>query len=251
MTDRFSLDGRIALVTGSSRGLGWSIAKGFAEAGATVIVNGRERATLEPRAAELGGAADVACFDAGDPAACESGIAEIVRRHGRLDILVNNAGITHREPAATFPTERWQRVVDVNLTACFVLSREAANAMAARGRGRIINIASVLAQVARPTIPAYVATKHGLIGLTKAFAVEFGPKGVTANALAPGYFLTDFNLTLKANAEFDRMVTTRTPVGRWGDPDELAGAAIFLASDAGAYVNGATLFVDGGMTAAM
>ena len=251
MTDRFSLAGRVALVTGSSRGLGWAVARGFAEHGATVVLNGRDRAALEPRAAELGGESDVAAFDVADPEACERAVAGIVERRGRLDILVNNAGITHRQPTAEFPTERWRRVMDVNLTAPFVLAREAAKDMQRRRWGRIVNIASVLSLVARPTIPPYVASKHGLIGLTRAFAVEFGPQGITSNAIAPGYFLTEFNTPLKANPEFDRMVTTRTPAGRWGDPDELVGAAVFLASDAAAYVNGATLTVDGGMTAAL
>lgn len=251
VTDRFSLTGRVALVTGSSRGLGWAIAKGLAEHGAVVVLNGRERATVEARAAELGGEADVAAFDAADPAACERAVAGIVERRGRLDILVNNAGITHRQSTAEFPTEQWRRVMDVNLTAPFVLSREAVKDMLTRRWGRIVNIASVLSLVARPTIPPYVASKHGLIGLTRALAVEFGPQGITANAIAPGYFLTEFNTPLKANPEFDRMVTTRTPTGRWGDPDELVGAAVFLASDAAAYVNGATLTVDGGMTAAL
>ena len=251
MRNRFSLEGRVALVTGSSRGLGWAIAKGFAEHGAIVVLNGRDPAALRRCAAELGGGTDVVAFDASDPAACERAVADVVARRGRLDILVNNAGITHRQPAAEFPTERWREVLDVNLTAPFVLSREAAKDMAKRGWGRIVNIASVLSLVARPTIPPYVASKHGLIGLTRAFAVEYARRGITANAIAPGYFLTEFNAALKANLEFDRMIAARTPAGRWGDPDELVGAAVFLASDAAAYVNGATLTVDGGMTAAL
>lgn len=248
------LDGKVALITGATRGLGWAMARAMADSGAQVVINSRSTEDCEAKVAEIeaaGGQAFALPFDAADVETCRKAVSEIIGRSGSLDILVNNAGTTHRLPLAEFDEAKWQQVVDLNLTAAFALSRAAGLAMAERGWGRIINIASVLALVGRPTIPAYVATKHGLTGLTKALAVELGPKGVTVNAINPGYFATEFNAALMANAEFDTMVKTRTPVGRWGDPDELAGTAVFLASDAAAYVNGTSFTVDGGMTAAL
>lgn len=248
------LDGKVALITGASRGLGWAIARAMAESGATVAINSRSAEDCNAKVAEVeaaGGQAFALPFDAADVASCRQAVADVIGRAGSIDILVNNAGTTHRLPLEEFDEDRWQQVVDLNLTAAFALGRAAGLAMAERGWGRIINIASILALVGRPTIPAYVATKHGLTGLTKALAVELGPRGVTVNAINPGYFATEFNAPLIANEEFDSMVKTRTPVGRWGDPDELAGAALFLASDAAGYVNGTSLTVDGGMTAAL
>ena len=248
------LDGRVALVTGSTRGLGWAIARAMAESGAHVVINSRSAHDCAAKVAELeakGRTAVAMPFDTADAEICRNAVAELTASAGSLDILVNNAGITHRAPLEEFDESHWQQVVDVNLSAAFTLGRAAGLAMAERGWGRIVNIASILAQVARPTIPAYVATKHGLTGLTKALAVELGPRGVTVNAINPGYFATEFNAPLIANAEFDSMVKARTPVGRWGDPEELAGAAVFLASDAAGYINGASLTVDGGMTAAL
>lgn len=248
------LDGRVALITGASRGLGWAIAKAMAESGAQVVINSRSQDDCDAKVAEIeaaGGRAFALPFDAADVATCRQAVAEVIGRSGSLDILVNNAGTTFRVPLEEFEEAEWQRVVDLNLTAAFALGRAGGLEMAQRGWGRIINIASILALVARPTIPAYVATKHALTGLTKALAVELGPRGVTANAINPGYFATEFNAPLIANEEFDAMVKARTPVGRWGDPDELAGTAVYLASDAGAYVNGASITVDGGMTAAL
>ncbi|HZD25480.1 MAG TPA: 3-oxoacyl-ACP reductase FabG [Alphaproteobacteria bacterium] len=250
----FRLEGRVALVTGASRGLGWAIARAFAEQGATVALNSRSAADCESRAGELqeaGLAGEPCAFDVANLAAGKRAVAELAERHGRLDILVNNAGIIHRQALPDFADADWQRVIDVNLTAAFVLAREASRPMLQQGWGRIINIASIMALVARPTIPAYISSKHGLAGLTKALAVELGPQGVTVNAINPGYFATELNEPLMADAEFDAMVKSRTPVGRWGDPDELAGAAVYLASTSGGYVNGAMLTVDGGMTAAL
>jgi gluconate 5-dehydrogenase len=250
----FNLDGRVALVTGATRGLGWAIARTFAEHGAHVAINSRKADDCHDRVNQLTSAglkAEASPFDVGDLDACRQVVARLLREHGHLDILVNNAGIIHREPLEGFSDEDWQRVVNVNLNAAFTLSREAGTAMAKNGWGRIINIASIMALVARPTIPAYVSSKHGLAGLTKALGVELGPSGVTVNAINPGYFATELNQPLMADAEFDAMVKNRTPIGRWGDPDELAGAALFLASEAGGYVNGTSLTVDGGMTAAL
>jgi gluconate 5-dehydrogenase len=170
---------------------------------------------------------------------------------GGIDILVNNAGIIHRAPLSEFAEEKWRNVLNVNLTAPFLLAQAVAPGMVQQGWGRIINIASIMGQIGRATIPAYVSSKHGLVGLTKTLAIELGPHGVTVNAINPGYFATELNIPLMADADFDAMVKGRTPLGRWGDPAELAGAAVFLASDAGGYVNGASLTVDGGMTASL
>jgi len=254
MPDRFSLEGRIALITGASRGLGFAMAEALAEHGATAVLNSRGRADLEERAEALraaGHKADVCAFDVGDAAACRAGAAEVEARHGRIDILVNNAGIIPRVPLLDYPDEEWRRSLDVNLTAAFVLARACARGMVARRWGRIVSIASVLSFVARPTIPGYVASKHALAGLTKSLAVELGPHGVTANAIAPGYFTTEFNAALIADPKFYALIRDRTPARRWGEPKEIGGAAVFLASDAAAFVNGHVLTVDGGTLAAL
>ena len=175
----------------------------------------------------------------------------MVQEFGTIDILVNIAGIQKDGPIEQMTLEQWQCVLDVNLTASFVVAREAARPMVAQGWGRIVFTASIMSRLARPGIPAYVATKSALAGLARALAVELGPAGVTCNAIAPGYFLTEFTAVLSDDPEFDAMVRQRTPVGRWGNADELGGAAVFLASDAAAYVNGHVLTVDGGMSAAL
>ena len=254
MTDRFSLAGRTALVTGASRGLGFAMAKALAEHGARVVLNSRKAADLEEKAAELaaaGLAADTVAFDVADMAACADAVAELERRLGHLDILVSNAGVLPRTPLVDYSDADWHASLSVNLTAAFALSRAVARPMAERGWGRIVVTGSVLGVLARPTIPGYVATKHALNGLTKALAVELGPKGITANAICPGYFATELNASLVQNEAFHRMVVNRTPVGRWGRPEEVGGAVVFLASDAAAYVNGHMLLVDGGMVAAL
>ncbi|MEX2649891.1 MAG: SDR family oxidoreductase [Alphaproteobacteria bacterium] len=254
MAAPFALDGRVALVTGASRGLGWAMARGLARAGAHVVLNGRDAARLEARAAELeaeGRSASAAPFDVTDAKAAIAAVESVVATHGRLDILVNNAGIGVRAPLAEVTDASWQQVIDADLTACFRLAREAAKPMVARRWGRIVMNASIMAQIARPSIPAYVAAKGGLVALTRALAVELAPHNVTCNAIAPGYFATDMTETLRGQSAFDAMIKSRTPMGRWGDPDELAGPAVFLASEAASYVTGHTLTVDGGLVAAL
>jgi gluconate 5-dehydrogenase len=250
----FSLKGRVALVTGASRGLGFAMAKALGGAGATVIINSRSAADLGKATALLrqdGIAAAPLAFDVSDEKAAVEAVARIVSDHGRIDILVNNAGGNIRGAVTEYKTADFLSVVNTHLTAAFVLAREAAKTMVKQRHGRIISTTSIMGRVARPTIPAYVAAKAALDSLTRAMAVELGPQGVTVNAIAPGYFVTEINTPLLADKEFTAMVERRTPVGRWGQPDELGAAAVFLASDEAGYVNGHTLVVDGGITIAL
>lgn len=251
MNDLFSLHNQVILVTGSSRGLGWAMAQAMAAAGAHVVLNGRDQALLEERLTSLQNknlSASIAVFDVTDENAGRQAISDIVTQHGHLDTLVANAGIQHRAQLAEFATADFQRVLETNLTAYFTLAREAAKPMSAQGHGRIIMTASIMCQVARPTVPAYIAAKGGVMALVKALAVELGPQAITCNGIAPGYFATEMNTALVENAEFSRWVEERVPLGRWAEPAEIAGAAVFLASKAGSYVNGHILTVDGGMT---
>ena len=251
MQEMFSLNGRTALVTGASRGLGFAMAKGLAQAGAHVFLNGRDAATLAPKVKELRDAglkADAAPFDVTDEASGIAAIQAIAAAHGGLGILIANAGMNIRKPTLTYTTEEWHRVLNLNLTSCFILAREAIREMVKAKWGRVIFTGSVLSKLGRPTIPAYTATKHGVEGLAKSMGAEFGRDGITVNGIGPGFFKTEMNTELLANKEFTAWVEARTPVGRWAEPDEIAGAAIFLASDAAAYVNGHMLMVDGGMT---
>lgn len=244
--ERFSLVGRVALVTGASRGIGWEIARGLAAAGAHVVLNGRDPAALDERLAALrdeGWSAEQAAFDVADDAALGGALESIIERHARLDIVVANVGIRLRRPTTDITRGDFAGVIDVNLVAAFDLAQRAALLMAAAGTGSIILISSVAAVRGAPRNAAYSASKAGLEGLARCLAVEFGPAGIRTNVIAPGGFTTEYNAALLASAPANRV-----PLRRWGEPDECAGAALFLASDASAYVNGHVLVVDGGMS---
>jgi len=252
--ERFSLKGRVALVTGASRGLGFAIAQALGEAGARVVINSRNAADLDKAAAKLRAAgidATARAFDVADEAACRAAVAATIRDLGGLDILVNNAGMNLRHKLPEFPTADFDQVIAVHLRGAFILSREAVSHMVAKGRGRIINTVSATVRLGRATVSAYTAAKGGLDALTRQMAIEFATSGVTVNAIAPGYFETEMNAPLLANTEFVAMVNRRTPMARWDKPDELGGAAVFLASDAASYVTGHTIYVDGGLTVAL
>jgi gluconate 5-dehydrogenase len=246
----FDLTGRTALITGSSRGLGRAFAEGLAAAGARVILNGVNAARLEHAATELrdrGFDILTSAFDVTDEAAIKAAFEGFDAAGIAIDILVNNAGIQFRKPMLELETADWQRVIDANLTSAFVIGREAARRMAARGHGKIINIGSVTSELARATVAPYTVAKGGIKMLTRAMAAEWGEKGIQSNAIGPGYMITDMNEALIANPEFDAWVKARTPMRRWGRPEELAGTAIYLASRASDYVSGQIIYADGGM----
>lgn len=248
---QFSLHGKVALVTGASRGLGKAMAMGLAEAGAHVVLVARDEERLRTVAEEIeaqGGHADCLAFDLTDEAAVISAVPEVVERHGRLDILVNNAGICLWQPLLESSLDNWRKTFEVNLTASYLLAREAARPMLRQGEGSIINIGSYVARVGREKLQAYVASKHGVVGLTKSLAAELGPQGVRCNAICPGYFLTDMAEPVSANPALQESVRSHISLGRWGRPEELQGAAVFLASGASSYINGHTLMVDGGVS---
>ncbi|NIA16547.1 MAG: SDR family oxidoreductase [Nitrospiraceae bacterium] len=248
----FGLKGRLALVTGSSRGLGWSMANGLAAAGATVVLNGTNERLLEKQEAVMrrAGHACSACpFDVTREAHVQEAVAVIEREVGSIDILVNCAGINRRGPTASFDARDWDAVMDVNVKGAWLVAKYAVHGMMRRRRGKIINIASLLSFAAKPEIAAYATSKAGVAMLTKTMAVEWAPYNIQANAIAPGYFKTDFTAPLAADKQFDAWVKMRTPAARWGDPQELNGLAVFLASEASSFVTGQVIGVDGGWTA--
>ena len=246
----FDLSGRVALVTGGGSGLGRAIAAGLAGAGAKVVVVGRDRGRLERTAGEID-AAGVAVCDVTDRAAVAALPREVERGHGPIDILVNNAGIQQRAAFPDFPAEGWDRMIATHLSAPFFLSQATVPGMIERGHGKIINTLSVTSELGRPTIVPYASAKGGLRMLTRGLAVELGPKNIQVNGIAPGYFATEMNTALMEDPDFDAWVRKRTPAGRWGEPHELAGAAVFLASRAADFITGQVIFVDGGFTASM
>jgi 2-deoxy-D-gluconate 3-dehydrogenase len=250
VTLTFSLEGRTALVTGARRGIGAAIAAGYAAAGADLILLARDAAledTLE--AIKLnGGDATVITADFADPASVEA-VATALVSERQVDILVNNAGTIRRAPAAETAPADWQHVIDVNLNSTWAVTRPLGAAMVARGEGKILTIASLLSFQGGITVPAYTASKHAVAGLTKALANEWGASGVQVNAIAPGYISTDNTTELRADAEREAAIRDRIPAGRWGSPQDLVGAAVFLASAASDYVNGHVLAVDGGWLA--
>jgi gluconate 5-dehydrogenase len=250
----FDLSGKVALVTGASRGLGWAIAQCLAKAGAHVMVNARDRNALDKRVEQLasqGLKGETADFDVTDQFAGARCIQRAVEKHGRFDILVANAGIQHRKPIAEFEAADFQRVMQTNTTAVWALSKEAAKVMIARRQGRIIMTGSVSALLGRPTISAYTASKGAVHALTRQLGVELAPHRITVNAIAPGFFATEMNTALIENREFNDWVCERTPAGRWGQLEEIGPAAVFLASDEASYVNGHVLTVDGAFSVAM
>ena len=250
----FDLSGRVALVTGSSRGLGRAMAEGLAAAGARLIVNGTDAVRVDAAVRELqqaGRQAEGAVFDITNEAAVLQAFEGFDQRGLAIDILVNNAGIQLRKPILELSTAEWHKVLDTNLTAAFVMGREAGRRMVARGRGKVINIGSLTSKLARATVAPYTVAKGGIKMLTQAMAAEWAVHGIQANAIGPGYMLTDMNQALIDNPQFDAWVKGRTPAKRWGRPDELVGVAVFLASAASDYVNGQIIYVDGGMTAVL
>lgn len=248
----FRLDGQMALVTGSSAGIGLALARGLGQAGASLVLNGRDAAKLETAAQQLrkeGLVVHTCCFDVTDGAAVKQTIGAIEKDIGAIDILINNAGMTRRAPLHEFEHKEWRQLMQTNLDSVFYMGQAVAQHMITRKQGRIINICSVQSELGRPGISPYMASKGGLKMLTKGMAIDWGPLGLNVNGIGPGYFKTELTEKLVNDADFSDWLTNRTPSRRWGDVEELAGAAVFLASNASNFVNGHILYVDGGVTA--
>ncbi|OOY14940.1 SDR family oxidoreductase [Thioclava sp. DLFJ4-1] len=250
----FDLSGKTALVTGSSRGLGRTFAEALAAAGAHVVLNGLDAARLEQTRKEMieqGYDVSAAAFDVSDEAAVRAAFERLDAEGRTPDILVNNAGIQLRRPMLELSAADWQRVLDTNLTSAFLCGREAASRMIAKGGGKIINIGSLMSDLARVTVAPYTVAKGGVKMLTRSMAAEWAGSNIQANAIGPGYMMTDMTRPLQEDQDFDSWVRGRTPAGRWGKPEELQGAVVFLASSASDFVNGQILYIDGGMTAVL
>jgi gluconate 5-dehydrogenase len=250
--DLFRLDGRIALVTGSSQGLGLAMARGLAGAGATVVINGRSSEKVDAAVAALtaeGLKVRGAAFDVTAAEPVDEAVAKIERDVGPIDILFNNAGIQRRRPLDEFTDQDWRDVMATNLDSVFYLSRAVARRMIPRKRGAIVNTCSVMSELGRPTVVPYTASKGAVKLMTRGMAAEWGKHGIRVNGIGPGYFATEMNTALINDEKFSSWVAGRTPLGRWGRVDELVGAAVYLASDASSFVTGHVIYVDGGMTA--
>ncbi|MGB1470989.1 MAG: glucose 1-dehydrogenase [Candidatus Puniceispirillaceae bacterium] len=248
----FDVRGKTALVTGASRGIGFALARGLGMAGARIILNGRNQTALDRAVAELqkdGIEAQSCAFDVSDHDESKKAIDGLEASGRAIDILVNNAGMQHRAPLEDFEIEKFDQLLATNLRSVFIVSQAAAQYMLARRAGKIINIASVMSLLARPSVAPYTASKGAVSSLTKGMAADWAAKGLNCNAIAPGYFRTELNEALTANPEFNEWLIARTPAGRWGETHELVGVCLFLASSASDFVNGQTIFVDGGMTA--
>lgn len=253
-SDLFSLDGRKALITGSSQGIGYALARGLSNAGASVVLNGRDTSKLEAATRSLkeeGAQVEMIAFDATDHEAVHRAVNGFEEKFGAIDILINNAGMQHRTPLEDFPADRFESLLQTNVASVFHVGQACARHMIKRGAGKIINIASVQTALARPGIAPYTATKGAVGNLTKGMATDWAKYGLQVNAIAPGYFDTPLNAALVADSEFSAWLEKRTPAGRWGNVEELVGAAVFLSSAASSFVNGHTLYVDGGITASL
>jgi len=254
MSELFSLKGRIALVTGSGQGIGFALAKGLARHGARVVLNGRTAEKIDRAVAALraeGFSAEGSVFDVVDAAAVEADVARIEKDIGPLDIAVNNAGVQFRKTLEEFPDDKWQELLQTNVTGVFNVGKAVAKRMIPRRRGKIVNIASVMSELARTTIAPYTTTKGAVRNLTRGMCADWAKHGIQVNAIAPGFFRTEMNTALSEKPDFTAWLEKRTPAGRWGEVEELVGAAVFLASDASSFVNGHTLYVDGGLTASV
>ncbi len=250
----FDLTGQRALITGSSQGIGLALARGLAAAGATIVLNGRDAAKLETAAQTLtadGAHVDTLAFDVTGHDAVRQAIDGYEAKTGPIDILVNNAGMQHRAALEDFPADAFEKLLQTNIASVFHVGQACARHMIKRGKGKIVNIASVQTALARPGIAPYTATKGAVANLTKGMATDWAQHGLQCNALAPGYFDTPLNAALVSDPEFSAWLAKRTPAGRWGNVDELVGTCIFLSSDASSFVNGTTVFVDGGITASL
>lgn len=252
MKELFDLNGRIALVTGSSKGLGFTIAKGLGLAGAIVILNGRDNKALEEARKKLLDL-NIRCFaspfDVTNSKEIDKMITKIEKQVGEIDILINNAGVQIRAPLEEFKEDDWDTLLKTHLTGAFLVTKRVVKSMIKNNRGKIINICSLMSEIARPTIAPYTAVKGGIKNLTKAMAVEWAKYNIQVNGIGPGYFLTDITKNLFTDEEFSGWLKKRTPAGRWGDPEELVGAAIFLSSKASSFVTGQIIYVDGGILA--
>jgi gluconate 5-dehydrogenase len=251
MSGLFDLAGRLALVTGSAQGIGQGLAKGLAEHGAAVVVNGRSMdkvARAVTALTDLDLAAEGSVFDVVDAAAVEAEVERIEKDIGPIDILINNAGVQFRKTLEEFPDEEWHRLLQTNVTGVFNVSKAVARRMIPRRRGKIINIGSVMSELARANIAPYTATKGAVRNLTRGMCADWAKYGIQINAISPGFFRTKLNKALVDDPEFSLWLEKRTPTGRWGEVEELVGAAVFLSSDASSFVNGQTIYVDGGLT---